>query len=78
MGSIRRDQLPTAIVLALGAVVLVAMAIIDGNPIMYVTLILFAAMIWWNWPGRVGRHTAHADAHATAAEDDIIVYWRPG
>lgn len=78
MGSIRREQLPTAAVFALGGIVLVAMAILDGNPFMYVTLVLFAAMAWWSWPGRVGRHTPHAEAQAAASDDDIIVYWRPG
>ncbi|MGH1488872.1 MAG: hypothetical protein ACRBK7_05665 [Acidimicrobiales bacterium] len=78
MGSIRRDKLPTALIFALGFVVLLVMAILDGTLFSYFFLALFAALAWWSWPGRVGRHAPHAEAQAAAADDDVIVYWRPG
>lgn len=36
------------------------------------------ALIWWTQPERGGPHTSHADALATAGDDGVIVYWRPG
>lgn len=78
MGSIPRDKLPTAVILAVGVGVLLAMAVIDGGGLGYVFAALFAALAWWSWPGRRGRHQPHAEALAAAADDDVIIYWRPG
>ncbi|MEL7208418.1 MAG: hypothetical protein AAGK32_09345 [Actinomycetota bacterium] len=78
MGSIRREQLPMAVLFGLGGVALLALAIIDGEPLSFVFLAIFAAIGWWSWPGRRGRHVSHADAQAAAEADDVIVYWRPG
>ncbi len=78
MGSIRREQLPTAALFVLGGVVLLAMAVVDGSLFSYLFFVAFAGAAWWSWPGRRGRHRPHAEALAAAGDDDIIVYWRPG
>ncbi|MEM8923493.1 MAG: hypothetical protein AAGD35_08300 [Actinomycetota bacterium] len=78
MGRIRRDQLPTAAVFALGAVVMTALAIQSGNWFSWTFLAVFLGVAVWAWPGRRGAHTAHAEAMAAAGDDDVIVYWRPG
>lgn len=78
MGSIRRDQIPTAIVFGIGFVVLLAMAIASNNVFGWGSLVVFSVLAWWSWPSRAGRHAPHAEAQAAASDDDIIVYWRPG
>lgn len=79
MGSIRRDQLPTAAIFVVGAIVLIALTVTGGsNPFMFISVAIFAGLALWSWPGRVGRHVSHADAQAAAGDDDVIVYWRPG
>lgn len=78
MGSIRREQLPIAVLFAVGGAVLLALAVIDGDPFSFLFLALFAVIGWWSWPGRRGRHTPHAEAQAAAGDDDVVVYWRPG
>lgn len=51
----------------------------DGNAGLAVVLLGVVALFgWWSWPGRRGPHRNHAEAQATAGDDDVIVYWRPG
>ncbi len=67
-----------AALFALGGVALLALAVIDGTVLGYLFFVAFAVAAWWSWPGRRGRHRPHHEALATAGDDDIIVYWRPG
>lgn len=79
MASTRRDQLPVAAIFAVGFVVLAVLAVRSGgDPFSIGALVLYTVLVWWSWPGRRGKHTPHAEAQATAAADDVIVYWRPG
>ncbi|MEM7341742.1 MAG: hypothetical protein AAF467_24055 [Actinomycetota bacterium] len=40
--------------------------------------VLGLVLAWWTWPSRRGEHVSHAEAHAAAADSDLIAYWRPG
>ena len=44
----------------------------------FVVLALLLVVAWWSFPARRGPHQSHAEAQATAEDDDVIVYWRPG
>ncbi|MGI9614676.1 MAG: hypothetical protein ACR2QO_17330 [Acidimicrobiales bacterium] len=60
-------------------VVAVVVNYAQGNIVFATVLVVVFALIgWWSWPGRIGAHVSHAVASASAGDDDVIVYWRPG
>lgn len=79
MGSFRRDRWGTALVLVVAGLIIAVTSWLDGSYVSgAVILTLFAVFGWWSWPARRGPHVTHREAQDAAADDDLIVYWRPG
>ena len=75
----RLDQVLPVVVLLVTGLVVTAMSVADGSWVSaIVSLPILAGLAWWGWPARRGRHISHEQAQATAADEDVIVYWRPG